>query len=83
MFTALGARRRGRLESTRDFGLALAASCASLMVGFYFFDAFGFDEIANTTFVPSWNNGRALAPRTKEHELTPIDLLISQVLADG
>jgi len=51
MFTALGARRRAHAESTRNFALSLAASCASMMIGFYVFDVFGFDMTANMTFV--------------------------------
>ena len=79
-FTALGARRRGAEESTKDFGLVLAASSVVLIAGFYVFDVFSFDITANTMFVLLGMTGALwrLAPS----DLLRVDLSMS-VLADG
>ena len=83
MFTALGARRRAHDERTRDLGLALTASSAVLIVGFYVFDVFSFDVIANTMFVLLGITGALwrLAPV----RLIPVDIesMALAILADG
>ena len=83
MFTALGARRRAHDERTRDLGLALTASSLVLIVGFYVFDVFSFDVIANTMFVLLGITGALwrLAPV----RLIPVDIesMALAILADG
>jgi O-antigen ligase len=50
VFTARGARRRSSDEEERDLYQALAASIATVMIGYITFDGFGFPMISGLLF---------------------------------